>query len=135
MKLDWIHSSRQQLQQARLNFHFQTSCEVSLNCYMHICMYTCVCVHQNLFVKDELMRRYLQISVGMATKSNSSQSFKIFSTMLVSAERKCTGRLSVSFETGCTLTPFVSGKSCARTVCNSVAHLCVCFWSHSPPPL
>ncbi len=61
---------------------------------MCVCVCVCVCEkereHANLVVRDE--QRYLQISVGMATKSNSSKYFKFFSTLLVSAERKCTGR-------------------------------------------
>lgn len=40
----------------------------------------------------EMEQRYLQISVGMATKSNSSQYFKIVSTMLMSVQRKYRGR-------------------------------------------
>lgn len=81
---------------------------------------------KNLVVRDE--QRYLQISVGMATKSNSSQYFKIFSTMLVSAERKHTHTRSAFkaslLKSNCTLTPFVSGK---KVSCNSVVHLLCLF--------
>lgn len=96
----------------------------------------CVCMwkhvqqkkKRNPVVRDE--QRYLQISVGMATKSNSSQYFKFFSTMLMSAERKCKGRLSVSFRAGLhsppTLRRLRKSPVLTHAACNSaVASLCL----------
>lgn len=72
--------------------------------------------------------RCLQISVDMATKSNSFQLLHLFFAMQL--ERKCADNLSVAF----TLGHPSSVEGPAVMACLVQWHISACFWC-SPPPL